>query len=195
MKKIVLTAFEPFGSIESNVTIAILNKIKQENSKVKTYILPVVFAEVKPRMIEIIEKEEPDVLIMLGQAAGALKIRIEKTALNYVNATIVDNKNNQPLDQKINNDENTAYFTTIDDVKLYQQLDHNYVERSYSAGTYVCNYLYFETLSYINKTNKKIDAIFIHYPLSTEQAEAQFKHLPLSILVEQTKKIINYLMM
>lgn len=196
MKKIVLTAFEPFGSIDTNVTIDVLNKIKEENKEIKTYILPVVFSEVGLKIKEIIDQEKPDYLIMMGQAESARKIRLERNAINYVHASIKDNIGDQPLDKKISETDINAYFTTIDDFKLFESLDKKYVERSYTAGTYVCNYLYYEALSYLNKINSKTKAIFIHYPLSSKQTTKlnfEITGVDENILVETTKTIISSL--
>lgn len=193
MKKIVLTAFEPFGSIDTNITIDILNKIKEENKELKTYILPVVFNEVGSRIKDIINQENPDYLIMMGQAEGSKKIRLERNAINYVHALIKDNNADQPQNKKISETDSNAYFTTFDDFKLFELLDKNYVERSYTAGTYVCNYIYYEALSYLNKINSKTKAIFIHYPLSSKQASKLNYDIPSveeNILFETTKTII-----
>lgn len=52
-------------------------------------------------------------MICVGQAGGRSDISIEKVAINLMEARIPDNEEQQPLNQVIHEDGETAYFATI----------------------------------------------------------------------------------
>lgn len=61
--------------------------------------------------------------------------------------------------------------TTVDLNNLVSKLSNTYI--SYDAGKFVCEGLYFQVLSYLQRTQFAIPCIFVHVPLLTETNSPQ----------------------
>ena len=87
-------------------------------------------------------------------------------AINLDDAIIPDNNNYQPIDNTIKLDGENAYFSTLPVKAIINNLKDNDIEAriSYTAGTYVCNHVMYNTLYHINKNNLDIKVGFIHVP-------------------------------
>ena len=163
---ILITGFEPFAKDEINSSwesVKLLpNELKGNN--IYKVLIPVVFNVDK--LIENIKKYSPDIIILVGQAGGRTGITIERVAINLDDAIIPDNNNYQPVDNTIKLDGENAYFSTLPVKAIINNLKDNDIEAriSYTAGTYVCNHVMYNTLYYINKNNLDIKAGFIHVP-------------------------------
>ena len=163
---ILITGFEPFGKDEINSSwesVKLLpNELKGNN--IYKVLIPVVFNVDK--LIENIKKYSPDIIILVGQAGGRNGITIERVAINLDDAIIPDNNNYQPVDNTIKLDGENAYFSTLPVKAIINNLKDNDIEAriSYTAGTYVCNHVMYNTLYHINKNNLDIKAGFIHVP-------------------------------
>lgn len=163
---ILITGFEPFAKDEINSSwesVKLLpNELKGNN--IYKVLIPVVFNVDK--LIENIKKYSPDIIILVGQAGGRTGITIERVAINLDDAIIPDNNNYQPVDNTIKLDGENAYFSTLPVKAIINNLKDNDIEAriSYTAGTYVCNHVMYNTLYHINKNNLDIKAGFIHVP-------------------------------
>jgi len=164
MKKIILTAFEPFGDNDINPTIDILNNIPDviNNIKIIKKILPVVYDKCFDLLEPIIKKEKPDYVIGMGLAGGRKNICIERIAVNMKSASIADNEGNMYKGEVITKKGIVGYFTNLP----YEQLItvDKKIDYSFSAGTYICNNLFYLVMEYVN--NKDIKGGFIHVPYS-----------------------------
>jgi pyroglutamyl-peptidase len=179
MQSILLTGFEPFHKASQNPTQEIVQQIAQENlPDVHTLVLPVVFG---------------DVVIMLGQAEGRTAITPEKIAINFDDARIEDNAGNQPKNQKINIIGSDGIFSTLPVEAITNALNNAGIPSnvSLSAGSFVCNHIFYATQLHCQDLN--IKSGFIHVPLMESQ-ESEFPGLPtmsLDELVKATKLIIH----
>lgn len=138
-----------------------MNQIKQlaiemKNVDFEWEELDVVFNNVD-RFIEHVNHNH-DLIIHLGVATGAEKVRFELKAHNIKDGK--DNTgvcfSNSPIsvgEQKI---ETTFPIELIND---FVENNKNVAEISNDAGTYLCNYVYFKSLS---KSYSKSKVIFIH---------------------------------
>ncbi len=165
--KILITAFEPFGNDKINPTMEVVSKL-EDIEGVEILVLPVTFTAFDFLQDNIRDKYY-DYIIHLGQAGGRNKITFEKVAINYMDAKIPDNLGNQPMGEDIVNDGPQGLFTTIPIKELVSALKaKNFpVNISYTAGTYVCNYIMYSSLQYFNNSNTKVG--FVHIPYSPEQ--------------------------
>jgi pyroglutamyl-peptidase len=104
---------------------------------------------------------------MLGQAAGRKNICLEKIALNWRQSTQPDEAGYIPETTFIENGRELATMTKFPVDVVAQQLKQqgHPIEISFSAGTYVCNDLYFKTLTEF----PNVKSVFIHVPLLPEQ--------------------------
>ncbi len=161
MSKILVTYFEPFDGHKENVSEVIATKLKNIN----LLSLPVSFSQSFEKLKNEIDNHNYDYILNFGQAEGRENICFESIAINILDARIPDNENYQPKNKKISASGENAFFSTIPAYNLAEELKGQGlpVEISYSAGTYVCNYIMYKTLEYTKDTN--CQGIFIHLPL------------------------------
>jgi len=172
--KILVTGFDPFGGEKVNPAFEVLKKLKKNIAGAKITLLevPTVFSESVAKVIAAIEKQKPDVVLMIGQAGGRYEVTVERIGINIDDARIPDNKNNQPIDKPIDPEGPAAYFVTVPIKDMVQAIRKSGVPASVSntAGTFVCNHLLYGVLHYLAKNAPHIKAGFIHIPLLIEQA-------------------------
>ncbi|MFA6801658.1 MAG: hypothetical protein WCR19_06080, partial [Acholeplasmataceae bacterium] len=143
MKKILLTAFEPFDGKNKNASSEIMNCLEFDLHlfDIHKLILPTTFNDIESLMINKISSFKPDIILMLGEASGTNHIRIERVAINIDDARIPDNTHYQPIDQIIKQNSDNALFSTLPIKKIHHNLLENEIPAviSNSAGTFVCN--------------------------------------------------------
>jgi pyroglutamyl-peptidase len=134
--------------------------------------LPVVFGEAAKAVLDVEKEISPDVIICVGQAGGRSDITPELVGINLRHAAIPDNKGNKPSDEKIIENGNDAYFSTLSVRKIVEAINASGVpsQVSYSAGAYVCNDVLYTLLAQYNGSDVKIG--FIHVPYSSEQGKS-----------------------
>lgn len=171
--KILITGFEPFGGESVNPAyeaVKLLPDMAGDIQIVKMEI-PTVFGEAGKVVETGILQHQPDAVICVGQAGRRADIGVERVAINLVEASIPDNAGNQPMDVKVQEDGDTAYFATIPVKAMVKNIkDHGIpASISYTAGTYVCNSVMYDLLYLIDRKYPSIRGCFIHVPYATEQ--------------------------
>lgn len=171
--KILLTGFEPFGGESVNPAQEAVQLVKDEIKGaqiVKCYV-PVVFGKAIETVHAAMEKENPDVVLCIGQAGGRYEITPERVAINCDDARIPDNEGNSPVDQPVFADGAPAYFSTLPIKKMVEYMKAANVPAaiSNSAGTYVCNHLMYGVRYYIEKQFPNTIGGFMHVPFLHEQ--------------------------
>ncbi|MBC5831462.1 pyroglutamyl-peptidase I [Vibrio metschnikovii] len=181
MFKVLLTGFEPFGENSLNPSQALLNAKEQlhvTGVEVIGCVLPVVRYQAAEVAINAIKTHQPDLVLMFGQASGRAAITPERVAINLDDYRIADNAGHQPIDEAIIADGPAAYFTTLPVKAMVEDLQQAGIaaEVSYSAGTFVCNHLFYAVQHYL--AQKDIRSGFIHVPPLPEQVPATNPSLP-----------------
>lgn len=171
--KILITGFEPFGGESVNPAyeaVKLLPDMAGDIQIVKMEI-PTVFGEAGKVVETGILQHQPDAVICVGQAGRRADIGVERVAINLVEASIPDNAGNQPMDVKVQEDGDTAYFAIIPVKAMVKNIkDHGIpASISYTAGTYVCNSVMYDLLYLIDRKYPSIRGGFIHVPYATEQ--------------------------
>lgn len=170
--KILVTGFDAFNGEKINPASLILSGLKDEidGHKIEKLFLPTVFSKVGEIIENEIEKIKPDIIISLGQAGGRSDITVERVAINVSDASIVDNDGKMPVDEKIRDDGENAYFSTLPIKAIVENLRNEKIPASVSnsAGTFVCNSVMYNDL-YLAEKYKNITAGFIHVPYLPEQ--------------------------
>ena len=184
MKKILLTGFEPFGGLKTNPSMRVLDSINHSN--VEKLLLPVSYKRSREILIDKIMEYKPDIILSLGLASSATKIRIEKIGINFQGAKAKDNDGILITDSKISDgpDGLITSFNTSDIIKLLE-VKNIPVELSLSAGGYICNTIYYTGLEYNDK-----NALFIHLPNSKEEDINGFE---IDVLIRAVNEVLNYL--
>jgi pyroglutamyl-peptidase len=195
--KILITGFEPFGSNNENSSWVVANKVATQNTfgiDIALELMPVSFRSVAKTLRTAVTRHNPDLLIMLGQAGSSDKVRLERIAINMMDARNADNDGFIPDEEPINTETPVALFTNTDIKQLYNAIVEQSipVKISNSCGLYVCNRIYYEALMLCNEINK-MKAIFVHLPLYDGQRDAnESQHtLPLDKMEKAINVIIN----
>ena len=173
MKKLLITGFEPFGGEKINPSWQAVEALPERvgNYALTKLLVPVLFGEAADRVIAAADALSPDVIISVGQAAGRDAITPEMVGINLRYAKIPDNSGYEPKDEKISEDGERAYFSTLPVRKIAEFINDAGISAqvSYSAGAYVCNDLLYTLLKRFENTATKVG--FIHVPYSKEQGK------------------------
>lgn len=171
--KVLITGFDPFGGEKINPAYEAVKRLPDEieNSEIIKIEIPTVFKKSYQKLEENIKIHNPDIVICIGQAGGRFEITPERVAINIDDARIKDNEGNQPIDQKIFEDGDPAYFSTLPIKAMVKEIKLQNIPASISntAGTFVCNHIMYSLLYLINKKYPNIKGGFIHVPFINEQ--------------------------
>ena len=114
--KILLTGFEPFLDYSENSSWVVAEQAATRGvvgCDVVVEQLPVSFMRVGGALRKAVEEHKPDVAIMLGLAGNSDSVRLERVALNLMDATTADNDGYMPNEEPISPDAPAALFTTM----------------------------------------------------------------------------------
>jgi len=175
MSIILVTGFEAFDKSALNPSGEIVKALKGDD--LVTAILPVVFGQASSQLRELIDLHKPSAVLCLGLAVGRSEITLERIAINVDNARIADNAGNQPLEQRIIADGPDGHFSTLPIEKMVTAMKAAGIPASISlsAGTYVCNHIFYVLQDYLKESN--IPSGFMHVPLMDEQHK-EYPNLP-----------------
>ena len=175
--RLLVTAFEPFGDDPVNSSQRVLEEISgshdQESCELIACVLPVNGKAAVDKLVDLVERHDPCAVLCLGQDTVRDEISIEKVAINYCSYRIPDNAGSQPDDEPVEADGPAAYFSTLPIPAILDDVCQTGLsaEVSYSAGTFVCNYLFYSLMHYLAQEPRRIPAGFIHLPGLPEQEE------------------------
>ena len=189
--KVLLTGFEPFGKASLNPSGEIVKVLSRESVpgvEITTLILPVEYSRASSILLAKIKELAPEVVISLGQAEGRKKISFERVAVNIAGARIPDNAGITKTDEAIVVDGRDAYFSTLPYTKMISAIQEMGIPvgQSLSAGTFICNEIFYETQRTL--ISSKTRSGFIHVPLQDEQT-SEFPGQPTMPLIEMVKAI------
>ena len=171
--KLLLTAFDPFGGDAINPALEAVKLVADRIGRFDIVKLevPTVFRKSIDTVAKAIEEEKPDVVLCIGQAGGRFEITPERVAINVDDARIKDNEGNQPIDTKIFEDGENAYFTTLPIKAMVEAIREANLPAAVSntAGTFVCNHLMYGVLYTLAKKYPHIKGGFTHVPFIPAQ--------------------------
>ncbi|GAA1934683.1 pyroglutamyl-peptidase I [Microbacterium aoyamense] len=181
MTTVLLTGFGAFagdGSNPSGEAVGLVSSRWSGPEVLITAVLPVTFDGAAATLRTLIDTHAPDVVIAAGLAGGRAAIGVERVAVNLVDARIPDNDGAQPIDEPSIAGAPDARFSSLPVKAIVQAITDAGLpaELSYSAGTFVCNHVFFHALE-LAATG--VRAGFIHVPWDAEHAPADAASLPL----------------
>ena len=178
IKTVLLTGFEPFNGATINPAweaVRALEGWQGDGFQVEVRQLPCVFGDAIEDLTALIDELHPDVVIAVGQAGGRPDISVERVAINVDDASILDNGGQQPVDTAIAADGPAAYFSTLPIKAIVHALRARGLVAgvSQTAGTFVCNHVFYGLMHHAAMQPQPIKAGFIHVPFLPEQAAAR----------------------
>jgi pyroglutamyl-peptidase len=194
---VLLTGFEPFGGETENPSweaVRALQGARIAGHRVEARCLPVVFGESIVAMRQAIRDTKPKLVVCVGQAGGRSAISLERVAINVDDARRPDNTGAAPIDSPVVAGGPAAYFSTLPIKRLRQALQRAGIpaEISNSAGTYVCNHVFYG-LMHALRTRRGVPAGFVHIPYSPAQvaAHAGAPSLATDVVTEALRMIVR----
>lgn len=171
--KVLITGFTPFDGEAINPAYEAVKNLEDmiNGAQIIKREISTVFHKSIEELDNLMEKENPDIVICVGQAGGRVDISIERIGINIDDARIPDNEGNQLIDEKIYQDGENAYFSSLPIKAMVARIREEGIPASISntAGTFVCNHLMYGLLYLIHNKYPSIRGGFIHVPYSTEQ--------------------------
>lgn len=176
-RRVLLTAFEAFEGETLNPSLEIALRLDQQvigGHRVDTEILPVAFSRTHEPLRRRLDTDPFALVIGVGLAGGRTSVSLERVAINLIDARIADDRGDQPIDQAIISDGPAAYFSTLPVKAMRQALIAAGIpaQISFSAGSYVCNQVFYLMLHELGLRRSNARAGFIHVPYLPTQAAA-----------------------
>lgn len=171
--KVLITGFDPFNGETINPAFEAVKSMPNQilNYEIIKLEIPTVFGQSLEVLKKAIQLEEPDIVVCTGQAGGRFTITPEYVAINLDEARIFDNSGNKPLGIPIVVDGENAYFTSLPVKSIVRELQDNNIpcSISFTAGTFVCNHVFYGLMHLINNDFPTVKGGFIHVPFLPEQ--------------------------
>lgn len=166
--KALVTGFDAFGGDTTNPSYEAVRQLPVSIGKltVVTAQLPTSFKRAVPTLRALIKRERPDIVLCVGLAADRHAISVERVAVNLDDARLPDNDGAQPRDKPVVRGGPAAYFSTLSVRKIVARLDAEKIpcELSMSAGSFVCNHVFYALMHMVAKGNSRTRAGFVHVP-------------------------------
>jgi pyroglutamyl-peptidase len=175
MPTVLVTGFDPFENEPINPSWEAVRTLDGQGLAGADIIarqLPTVFGESIKTLDKLLTSLRPDVVIAVGQAGGRPEISIERVANNVDDARIADNAGKQPIDTVIASEGPAAYFSTLPIKAIVRELRAGGIPASVSqtAGTFVCNHVFYGLMHAIARHKLRTRGGFIHIPYLPSQA-------------------------
>ena len=174
--KILVTGFDPFGGEKINPALETIKRLPDTilGAQIIKLEIPTVVGKSLAKIKEAVEKENPDVVLSIGQAGGRSEITVERVGINIDDCRIPDNEGNQPIDEPVVKGGPAAYFVTVPIKAIVENIKAHNIPASISntAGTFICNHVCYGVAHLAaarTAAGTPMKSGFIHIPFLPEQ--------------------------
>ena len=169
MKTILLTGFEPFGGNAVNPSQLVasrLNGAELDGCRIIGATLACEFGRSISQLKGLMERHQPVLVVCLGLAENRADITPERIAINVDDARIPDNAGFQPTTRPVVDGGPAAYWSTLPIQEIVTALlDRGFpASISESAGTFVCNHVFYGLMHELSHHPDAARGGFIHIP-------------------------------
>jgi pyroglutamyl-peptidase len=170
--RVLLTGFGPFDGQAVNASWLAVHKVAQRWTGPDELVvreLPVSFRGARQQLRAAVAELEPDLVVFVGEAGGTSAVRVERVAVNVIDARIPDVDGSAPIDVPVIAGAPTAFLSTLP-VKACAAAVRDAgvpVEVSNTAGLYVCNATFYALQHLLAAT--QVRSGFVHVPRSPAQ--------------------------
>ncbi|MBI3043140.1 MAG: pyroglutamyl-peptidase I [Betaproteobacteria bacterium] len=166
--KVLVTGFEPFGGEAVNASLEAVLRLPAGIGacEVVTATLPTSYARALPALEAAIARARPAIVLCAGQAGDRAALCVERVAVNVQDARIPDNDGAQPADVPVVAGGPAAYLATLPVRAAVAALRAAELpaQLSMSAGTFVCNHVFYGLMHLAATRNHPFRAGFLHVP-------------------------------
>lgn len=195
-----ITGFDPFGQSDVNASAEAVHCLPSSlgEHKIVTATLPVVYDKCADALFSLLDEYNPDCVLCLGQAVGREGISMEHTAVNVKASSAPDNEGVTFSGEKIVESGAESLPSNLPLKELVAALREIGISAkiSYSAGTYVCNNLFYRLMGYAAEHARRMLCGFVHIPPCESQKNDYAEGTPLmptAEVVRALKAIVAYM--
>lgn len=196
--KILLTGFTAFGQEATNPSWDLINQsdLGKFAAEIQTLEIETVYRKSRDILEDKLLEFKPDLVLLFGQAGGRTAISVERIAINVNDSRAADNSGEILTDEVIFADGPAAYFSTLDYKEIVNTLRTAKIPAyvSDTAGTYVCNNLFYTLMYLSDKHDLPISGGFIHVPFEHGQVLGRSNQPSMSLdtMTHACELIIEY---
>ncbi|HEY7914243.1 MAG TPA: pyroglutamyl-peptidase I [Blastocatellia bacterium] len=199
MRRLLLTAFEPFNGETINPSFEAaraMEGIDFQDASLRVRVLPVDRYRAIEMALDDLREYKPDHVIMLGEAGRRFRVMPERIAINVDDYRIPDNAGNQPAGEPVVEGGPAGYFSTLPIRAIVERLKRRSIpaDVSNSAGTYLCNRLFYSVMHRISIESLQTTAGFIHLPYMHDQVvekQIDFPSLSRETIIEAVRLVLD----
>ena len=198
MRKLLLTGFEPYSSTIVNpaeeVAKALDKQIINQVSVTSTIVPNTFFKAINHVRSEML-KDDYDFVLMMGEYTGRAMVTLERYAHRLIDAyryQLHDNDGISYSNKQTVENGPVAYQTHLPIKRIVEAIraDGIPADISDTAGTFVCNHLFYGILHEIHEQNHAIKAGWVHLPmLPGTAAQKEYLGMPSMCLDSQINAI------
>ena len=162
--RILMTGFEDFGGVKENPSWLAVQAAAAQLPEAECIRLPVVYGEAGRVLLEAVREKKPDLVIACGAAIGREAVTPELLAINYRYAHGADNAGTVLLGTPVDPQGSAAVMNDLPLAGMVEALRAQGLpcQLSVSAGSYVCNDLYYTLLTHREELGYR--GLFVHVP-------------------------------
>lgn len=188
---VLVTGFEPFDIYDINPSQLIAEALDGQNfegAEIIGIVLPVDFDESVEVIVQAITNHSPLLVISAGLSPRAHKINVEKCGINL--KMLSRNESMWFIPRRLDPRGPFIRLSPLHTKEIVIKLREAGIpsRRSFFAGTYVCNAVYYGTLGHIEEYKLPTKSGFIHVPLLSSQDP---NGMDLETMVEAVKLAIK----
>ena len=185
--KALVTGFEPFGGESINASLEAVRRLPPRIGalEVVTAELPASYARSLGVLEDAIARTRPDIVLCVGQAGERALLSVERVAVNLQDAEIADNDSARPVDVPVIAGGPAAYLATLPVRAAVAALRAAELpaEVSMSAGTFVCNHVFYGLMHLAATGGHRFRGGFLHVPRLPQQAAGSAPSMELDDIV------------
>ncbi|MFF3437179.1 pyroglutamyl-peptidase I [Streptosporangium sp. NPDC002721] len=189
MKGVLITGFEPLDGV-GNPSWEAIGLVPGA----RTALLPCAFGGALEHLHAAVAEHDPAVVVCVGQAGGRPDVTVERVAVNLDDARIPDSAGRRPIDEPVVRGGPAAYFSTLP-VKACVAASRAVgvpASVSQSAGTFLCNHLFYGLMHMIATERPTIRGGFVHVPFSPEQVlDEAVPSMPVPVVAQALTAIVT----
>ncbi len=172
---VLVTGFEPFDGQTVNPSQQAVARLVDapvpDGVRIRTAVLPVEFGAAGDALRTAIATHDPGLVICTGEAGGRFGVTPERVAVNVADARVPDNAGRTPVDEPVVAGGPVAYFSGLPVAAIVDALRAAGIpaDESWTAGTYVCNSVFYALMHLIATERPGLVGGFVHVPYVPEQ--------------------------
>ncbi|GLV77722.1 pyroglutamyl-peptidase I [Streptomyces hygroscopicus] len=197
MTRVLLTGFEPFADSAVNPSWQAVSLVAADpppGTEVTAVRLACAFGTALEELSAAVAAADPELVLCVGQAGGRPGVTVERVAINVDDARIPDNAGRRPIDEPVVEGGPAAYFAPLPIKACVAAVRAAGIPAAVSqtAGTFVCNHVFYGLAHLIATERPTLRGGFIHLPYAPEQVVDRAEpSLPATVPAEALRAIIG----